>query len=139
METGYCSKGEEIEKFLKTLRKILTNKDFDINKDLDILFNRKNENLEDPCTTFNTLAILNYDKEDVKNELLDLKLENYVETLFDVKNLTGPRLYVFIKQIEKRDVYIKIKIRQAENKQVFCISFHFARFKNSKYPYKGGI
>ena len=25
-----------------------------------------------------------------------------------------------------------------EERKVFCISFHFARFKNEKFPYKGG-
>lgn len=24
-----------------------------------------------------------------------------------------------------------------EERKVFCISFHFARFKNEKFPYKG--
>ena len=30
METSYCSKKEEVENFLKTLKEILTDKDFDI-------------------------------------------------------------------------------------------------------------
>ena len=111
----------------------------DANKRLDILFRKKNESIDDPYITSNTLAALNYDKEDVKNELLKLKIFNYVETLVDIKDISGPRLYVFIKEIGKRDVYIKIKIREFKNKQVFCISFHFARFKNSKYPYKGVV
>lgn len=108
METSCCSKKAEVEEFLKTLKEILTNKDFDIDKDLDILFRKKNESIDDPYITSNTLAALNYDKEDVKNELLKLKIFNYVETLVDIKDISGPRLYVFIKEIGKRDVYIKI-------------------------------
>ena len=73
METSCCSKKAEVEEFLKTLKEILTNKDFDIDKDLDILFRKKNESIDDPYITSNTLAALNYDKEDVKNELLKLK------------------------------------------------------------------
>ena len=102
METSCCSKKAEVEEFLKTLKEILTNKDF------DILFRKKNESIDDPYITSNTLAALNYDKEDVKNELLKLKIFNYVETLVDIKDISGPRLYVFIKEIGKRDVYIKI-------------------------------
>lgn len=139
METSCCSKKAEVEEFLKTLKEILTNKDFDIDKDLYILFRKKNESIDDPYITSNTLAALNYDKEDVKNELLKLKIFNYVGTLVDIKDISGPRLYVFIKEIGKRDVYIKIKIREFKRRQVFCISFHFARFKNSKYPYKGVV
>ena len=140
METSYCSKKEEVEEFLQMLKEILTNKNFDINRDFDILFRKKNESKEDPYITSNTLVALNYDREDVKNELLKLKIFNYVETLVDIKDVSGPRLYVFIKEIEKRDVYIKVKIREFKNRQVFCISFHFARFKNLKYPYiKEGV
>lgn len=140
METSYCSKKEEVEEFLQMLKEILTNKNFDINRDFDILFRKKNESKEDPYITSNTLAALNYDREDVKNELLKLKIFNYVETLVDIKDVSGPRLYVFIKEIEKREVYIKVKIREFKNRQVFCISFHFARFKNLKYPYiKEGV
>ena len=139
METSYCSKKEEVENFLQTLKEILTDKGFDIDKDFDVLFRKKNENRENPYITSNTLAALNYDKKDIKSELLNLRLSDYVETLVDVKDTSGPRLYVFIKEIEKRDVYIKIKIRKIRNRQVFCLSFHFARFKNTKYPYKGGI
>lgn len=140
METSYCSKKEEVEEFLQMLKEILTNKNFDINRDFDILFRKKNESKEDLYITSNTLAALNYDREDVKDELLNLKISNYVETLVDIKDVSGPRLYVFIKEIEKRDVYIKVKIREFKNRQVFCISFHFARFKNLKYPYiKEGV
>lgn len=102
-----------------------------------IYYKKKSENIDDPFITANTLVALNYDREDVKNELLKLEIFDYVETLIDMKDENGPRLYVFIKKIQKRDVYIKIKIRKIINRQVFCISFHFARYKNAKYPYKG--
>lgn len=76
METSYCSKKEEVEEFLQMLKEILTNKNFDINRDFDILFRKKNESKEDPYITSNTLAALNYDREDVKDELLNLKISN---------------------------------------------------------------
>lgn len=37
MEKSYCSQRIEIENFLKTLKEILINQNFDINRDFDIL------------------------------------------------------------------------------------------------------
>lgn len=77
-----------------------------------IYYKKKSENIDDPFITANTLVALNYDREDVKNELLKLEIFDYVETLIDMKDENGPRLYVFIKKIQKRDVYIKIKLEK---------------------------
>lgn len=138
MEYKFCSSQEDVEKFLLALKEILLNPNFNINKDLDILLKKKTEDPLDPYTTQNTLNKLDYDNEDVKNELLNLRLENYIETLFDYKDNKSPNFYVFIRSIKNRDVYIKVKIRNIQKRKVFCISFHFARFKNEKFPYKGG-
>lgn len=139
MESKYCAKREEVEEFLEILKNILNNKNFNIGKDLDILLKKKNEDPLDPYTTMNTLNELDYDKEDIKRELLNLSIEDYIETLIDLKDINGPKLYVFIKYIIGRAVYIKIKIRSIQNRKIFCISFHFARYENFEYPYKGGI
>ena len=138
MEYKFCSSQEEIENFLLTLREILLNPNFNLNRDLDILLKKKTEDSLDPYTTENTLNKLNYDNEDVKNELVNLKLENYVETLTDYKDEKSPNFYVFMKLINNKMVYIKAKIRNIKKRKVFCISFHFARFENRKFPYKGG-
>lgn len=106
---------------------------------MDILLKKKNEDPLDPYTTMNTLNELDYDKEDIKRELLNLTIEEYIETLIDLKDIDGPKLYVFIKYIIGRAVYIKIKIRSIQNRKIFCISFHFARYENFEYPYKGVI
>ena len=138
MEYKFCSSQEEVENFLLTLREILLNPNFNLNRDFDILLKKKTEDSLDPYTTENTLNKLNYDNEDVKNELVNLKLENYVETLTDYKDEKSPNFYVFMKLINNKMVYIKVKIRNIKRRKVFCISFHFARFKNNKFPYKGG-
>ena len=138
MEYKFCSSQEDVENFLITLKRILLDSKFDISKDLDILLKKKTEDLLSPYTTQNTLIKLNYDNEDVKNELLNLKLDNYIETLIDYKDSKSPNFYVFIKSIKNRDVYIKVKIRNVQKRKVFCISFHFARFENKKFPYRGG-
>lgn len=137
MKSKYCAKKEEVKLFLETLKNILNDKEFNLKRDLDILLKKKNENPLDQYTTMNTLAELNYDKEDIKRELLNLSIEDYIETLIDIKEINGPKLYVFIKYIIGKAVYIKIKIRSIQNRKIFCISFHFARYENFNYPYKG--
>ena len=47
--------------------------------------------------------------------------------------------FVFGKRIRKRDVYIKVRLKQRAgmaNSYVFCISFHFARQTITLYPYR---
>ena len=68
MEYKFCSSQEEVENFLLTLREILLNPNFNLNRDLDILLKKKTEDSLDPYTTENTLNKLNYDNEDVRNE-----------------------------------------------------------------------
>jgi hypothetical protein len=47
--------------FLKELKEVLTDPNFDISKDLDILPKKKNESPTDPYTTFNTMQALDFD------------------------------------------------------------------------------
>lgn len=58
--------------FLKELKEVLTDPEFDVSKDLDILPKSKNELPTDPYTTFNTMQTLEFDRQDVKNQLLAL-------------------------------------------------------------------
>ena len=81
---------------------------------------------------------LNYDKEDVIEEISKLKIENYIETCIDRIDNTLPQLFVFGKKIQGKDIYIKIKIRNKLKHKIFCISFRFARHSITKYPYKIG-
>jgi hypothetical protein len=102
---------------------------------LDILPRKKDEDPLDPCTTENTMANLNYDKEDVKAELLSLTADYYLETIKDDKYLLLPVFWVFGKKVQNKDVYIKVKIRDKVNNKVFCVSFHYARFPLKSGPY----
>ena len=40
-----------------------------------------------------------------------------------------------LQEIDKRNVYIKVKIRSKKNHKIFCVSFHFARYSINKLPY----
>lgn len=127
---------EKVEQFLVELKSILSSPNFNPAKDLDILPKKKNEDMFDPYTTANTLLALGFNNEDVRNELLKIGVEDYAETLIDVMDATLPPFYVFYRDIQSREVYIKVKIRDSVTGKVFCISFHFARYPAPKpLPY----
>jgi hypothetical protein len=121
------SKGEVLA-FLKELKELLTDPEFDLSKDLDILMKKKSESPIDPYTTANTLLALDFDKQDVLNQLLALELSEYFETFIDDLDNSLPPFFAFAKEIKNKDVYIKAKIRDRQNCKVFCVSFHFARY-----------
>jgi hypothetical protein len=95
---------------------------------MDILLKKKLESPNDPYTTFNTMMILDFDRYDVKDELLSLEISDYLETFIDDKDSSLPPFFAFGKTIKNNDVYIKIKIRDKRNLKVFCVSFHLARY-----------
>lgn len=109
-----------------------------IERDLDILPKKRNESEKDPYTTINTMAALEFDANDVCEELKAITVEDYAETMLDDRNEAAPPFFVFYRNIQTRDVYIKVKIRDRATGKVFCVSFHFARYpKPSPLPYEG--
>ena len=129
---------EFVEKFLGELKAILESDTFVIERDLDILPKKRNERARDPYTTINTMAVLEFDANDVCEELKAITVEDYAETMLDDRNVTAPPFFVFYRNIQTRDVYIKVKIRDRATGKVFCVSFHFARYpKPSPLPYEG--
>ena len=119
---------EKVEKFLAELKRILSSPNFDTARDLDILARKKGESPFDQFTTANTLLALNFNNDDIKNELLNLDVRDYAETIIDSKDASLPPFYVFYREIQSRDIYIKVKIRDGVTGKIFCVSFHFARF-----------
>lgn len=125
----------DVDEFLQTLRNLLESPDFIVTRDLDILLKKSHEAPEDPFTTQNTLLDLDLNEENVKQQLLELEVAHYLETIIDNKDASSPPFHVFIKEIKHRDVYIKVKIRSFEHRKVFCVSFHYARYPIKKMPY----
>ncbi|MCM1224177.1 MAG: hypothetical protein NC548_57965 [Lachnospiraceae bacterium] len=79
---------------------------------------------------------LEYDDNDVINEIYSLSLKHYYQTHFDDKQRGTTPLFIFIKEIQKKQVYIKIRIKEMEDdEKVICISFHFAEYEVCKFPY----
>ena len=136
MEINFTSPKEKVIKFLLELKKIMSHRNFDVNKDLDVILKKKNENSLDPYTTQNTLLKLDFDKNDIADTLKKLTVEEYIETGKDRKDISSPEFYIFGKEVQGKLIYIKIKIRDKINHKVFCVSFHFAKYPISNFPYK---
>ena len=127
-----------VESFLFKAQKILKDDSFDIHKNFYLKCLRTNYSENNLYTNESTLLDLNYGLQDVVDEIISLTVENYKETFID--NLPGKvkPFYCFIKNINGKQVYIKFKISEVKNRQVFCVSFHFAEFnvKDESLPYK---
>ena len=128
------SKRQEVLAFLEELKVFLEGNDFDIDHDLILIKKRKLEDEE--YSTPYTLLDLDYSSEDVVNRLKELTVAEYSETKIDKDDLNPPLLFVFGKDINRRLVYMKLKIKKKENlrKHILCVSFHYAKEK-MKFPY----
>lgn len=114
---------EIVEKFLLDMREPLINDRF-------ILQSR-----QDNANT-QTLLDLNFERKDLIQELLGLKIEDYVYTIIDKKRPNENPYKVFHKEIKEKEIYIKIKIKETKNKILYCMSFHEVKYKENNFPYK---
>ena len=67
--------------------------------------------------------------------LKELTVREYSETLIDKDDVSPPLLFVFGKDINGRQIYVKLKIKGSPIKYVLCISFHYTEEKMS-FPYR---
>lgn len=121
MAEGYIETKGTVQIFLADLKNILSYPK--VNFRLEPREDKEYEYTTDYC-----LETLNYDTIDVINELKSLRITNYVETCDDLRNKKSNRFYVFKKIIQKREIYIKVKIESYDNKNILCMSFHFAEY-----------
>ena len=126
------SKKGEVAAFLKELKMFLEKGDFNI--DTDFILIRKNKKDDVEHSTPYTLLDLDYDIEDVVDRLKELTVEEYSETKIDKDDLDPPLLFVFGKNINRKLIYIKLKIKGDQKRHVLCVSFHYAKDK-MKFPY----
>lgn len=126
------SKKGEVAAFLKELKMFLEKGDFNI--DTDFILIRKNKKDDMEYSTPYTLLDLDYDIEDVVDRLKELTVEEYSETKIDKDDLDPPLLFVFGKNINRKLIYIKLKIKGDQKRHVLCVSFHYAKDK-MKFPY----
>ena len=126
------SEKKAVEAFLKELKEVLEDKDFDIDNNLIIIKSKKDQ-IE--YSTNYAMTDLEYDSSDIVERLKELTIDEYSETLFDKDDDKPPLLFVFGKDINSRLVYIKLKIKGETTKKVLCLSFHYAKY-DMKFPYK---
>ena len=126
------SKKGEVTAFLEELKIFLEKGDFNI--DTDFILIRKNKKDDMEHSTPYTLLDLDYDIEDVVDRLKELTVEEYSETKIDKDDLDPPLLFVFGKNINRKLIYIKLKIKGDQKRHVLCVSFHYAKDK-MKFPY----
>lgn len=131
-ENSYIATREQVREFIEELKEVLNSP----HCDLDILPKKKGEESHDPYTTENTLIDLEYDTNDVKDELKKLTEKYYIETIKDNKNEDRPHFWVFGEEINLKEVYIKVKIKNRAKNKVFCVSFHYARYPLKNGPFK---
>ena len=124
---------KDVITFLNELKTILEKKDFNINTDITLIRKKKKEENEKFSTPY-TLLDLDYDISDVVDRLKELTIEEYSETKIDKDNLNPPLLFVFGKKINNKQVYVKLKIKGDQPRQVLCVSFHYAKEK-MLFPY----
>ena len=103
------SKKREVAAFLDELKMFLEKGDFNI--DTDFVLIRKNKRDDIEHSTPYTLLDLDYDIEDVIDRLKELTVEEYSETKIDKDDLDPPLLFVFGKDINRRLIYIKLKMK----------------------------
>ena len=131
IEISIKSEKKQIVEFLNELHDIINRDDFNIDKHFVFIKSKKEEVV---FSTPYTIVDLDYDNMDVVNRLRELTILDYSETLFDKDDENPPLLFVFGKDINGKEVYIKLKIKGVETRKVLCVSFHYAKYKMD-YPY----
>ncbi len=127
------SEKKAVKEFLNELSRILYDEKFDIEKNLIVIKSRKEPGKEQFSTLY-TLLDLEYDSSDIIDRLKELTVREYSETLFDRDDDKPPLLFVFGKDINSKQVYIKLKIKGERSKRVLCLSFHYAE-RQMEFPY----
>lgn len=105
------------------------------------------KNRDEKHTNRYTVAKLFPDEDEVdalKRELIKLTIEEYIETVRDVRFPNKTEMRVFGKQYLDEDVYIKIRVELVSaahasgDNFILVMSFHFSErdFNESDFPYR---
>lgn len=81
-------------------------------------------------------------KEILHRELASLQVQEYIETVKDIRHPQRSEFWVFGKKYMEKDVYIKIRVEIIQRTHIFIMSFHFSEipFSEVHFPFaqKGG-
>ena len=104
MDDEYIEEVEKVKYFLQKLHYLISESKCQI----DIQRKRRAENPLDPYSTNNTIIDLDYDSEDIREELLTLETSDYIKTVKDTIRPDTPNYWIFSKSIKCKDIYIKL-------------------------------
>lgn len=128
---------EDVEAYLSKLRYALQDKStlIDFQKERYVDQNRQKE-----YTNVYTVAELFPDespKEAMRRELAGLKVQEYIETVKDIRYPKRSELWVFGKQYMGKDTYIKFRVEIIQRNHIFVLSFHFSTipFSEVHFPF----
>lgn len=128
------SQKKEVSAFLDELKLLLESANFNIDADFVLICKHK-QGKDQTYSTPYTLLDLDYNAEDIVNRLKELAIAEYSETKIDKDDVNPPLLFVFGKEINNNLVYIKLKIKENQQRYVLCVSFHYAK-ENMLFPYR---
>lgn len=129
MAQGYILTKGAVQTFLNEIRQILNDK----NSELRII--ERNDKPEG-YNTSDCRTILGINNKDIREYIKNLTIHNYIETCNNERNLKSNAYYVFCIEIKQKQIYIKIQIQSYDKKIILCMSFHFAEYEITKFPYK---
>ena len=115
------SKRREVLAFLEELKEFLEKEGFNIDTDF-VLIKKKKPDDEEHSTPY-TLLDLDYNAEDVVERLKELKISEYSETKIDKDDPEPPLLFVFGKRINKKLIYVKLKIKKSRKNGFYAYRF----------------
>lgn len=123
MSNSRIDSKDVVELFLSELKDILESDTFVVQRDLDVLLKKKGKAANDPYTTANTLAALDFNKNDVYEQLKKLTVQEYAETIIDNRDSTWPP-FLYFTGISNRAMCI-LRLRYALSKAVRFFVFLF--------------
>ncbi len=133
-----------VQTFTDRLRYAIRDGSAEVYLQKDRLIDRKRNKL---YTNRHTLGALFPDEDEttvLQRELLTLSADNYIETLEDVRFKNRSPWWVFGKNYQGRDVYIKLRVELVSSDKskagthIFVMSFHYSdrKFSDSSFPYQ---
>jgi len=127
----------EVETYLSKLKYALSQESTIINFQEDRYVDRGREK---EYTNTYTVAQLFPDespKDAMKRELGNLKVYEYMETVKDLRYPKRSEWWVFGKQYNSKDTYIKFRVEIVQRNHIFVMSFHFSTipFSEASFPF----
>ncbi len=130
----------EVKAYLQNLKYAINNEaqiDFQVKRRVDEFKSERYTNQY----TVNELFPDENPLDALKRELLTLELENYMQTVIDLRFPKRSEMREFGKVYDGEDVYIKIRVEllgKYGNTTTFIMSFHFAEkaFSPEMFPYR---